>query len=102
MGRMGIADYLPDRKADAVPVSKLSKMTGLKPRKIRSAVRAEGRQGVPILSETRKHINGMWVWNGEDINELRQYARHVERTAKDMLKTLKPIKKILREYDRGN
>ena len=59
-------------------------------------LRRERREGHIILS-TKEDGGGYWIWDGENIEELRRYDAMQRSGAIDTLTTLKPIYKILKE-----
>lgn len=98
-GMKNIADMLPDNQADAIPAEQLCRLYGISKRRLHEAIRAERRSGAPILSSSETSRAGFWLWNGEDVSELRRYAKHVEGAALDMLMTLKPIRQLIKQHE---
>ena len=62
-------------------------------------LRQERREGRIILS-TKENGGGYWLWNGEDIQELKRYYKMHKSGAIDILSTLKPVYAILKEHNK--
>jgi biotin operon repressor len=85
-----ISELLPDNEQDAVSYQILSVITGMSGRELRRAIRHERRQGQPILSSKR----GLWLWNGEDLQEFEGTYKRLVRIGCDYLHTAKLMKEM--------
>ena len=97
-----ITELLKEGRENAVPAEDLMMILNITPRKLFEQIRAERRDGSLILS-TKDNGGGYWLWDGSNFKELEQYYKMQRSGAVDVLATLKPVYKILKEHEReGN
>lgn len=64
-----------------------------------SVLKEERRQGNVIISD-KTDGGGYWLWSG-NLDELKRYDKMQRSGALDILVTLKPVHKILKEHEEG-
>ena len=90
---MKISNLLPTDQESALSYRELSQITGLSHRELRDAIRRERRQGVAILTSHQRGRSGVWLWSGQDPEELMKCYRMLLRTGSDILQTAALMKK---------
>lgn len=85
-----IHERLFEGKARRKSTAQLRAETGLSVREIRAAIREERRQGHFILTEKRG-AGGYWLWDGNDLEELKTFAASHQAAALDLLRTMGPF-----------
>lgn len=89
-----IAERLEHSEARKKTTEQLLTELHISRRDLFAAIRKERREGELILSD--KAGGGYWLWSG-NIGELQRYYKMQRAGALDMLKTLKPVSRILRK-----
>ena len=89
-----IAEILEHGEENKITTEALLLALHISRRDLFAAIRKERREGELILSD--KAGGGYWLWNG-DMKELERYYKMQRAGALDMLKTLKPVRRLLRK-----
>lgn len=69
------------------------------PRKFYEELRNERREGFVILSQ-KDERGGYWLWDGQNVKELENYYNMQRGGAVDVLATLEPIRRLLKEAEK--
>lgn len=94
-GELGIEQYIPFRKENAVTREYLSAVTGLKDRKVRMLI-AQARREYPILNLSDG--KGYYRPTVEEYLEAKQFYHQEVARAKSIFWSLLGLKKWLRKY----
>lgn len=93
-----ISEHLLKGRENKRSIEELLSILKIERRDFYTALRNERRNGLFILSE-KDDGGGYWLWDGEDIGELRRYYIMQRKGAVDTLATLKPIYRELKRRE---
>lgn len=92
-----IHEHLDTGKHNMKSSVELCEILHLNRRDFYRQLRRERRQGFLILSSRETGNSGFWLWDGDSINELKNYYAMQRKSAIDILKTLHPVYETLKK-----
>lgn len=88
---MQISDYIPYGKNHAISRTELTRITGLKDREVRKAIKRELGRGTVILSSAAAR----GYWRTDDLAEIEAFIRESDHRRTTEAKTIEPLRRIL-------
>lgn len=90
---MQITDYIPYGKDHAISRAELARITGLKDREVRKAIKRELGRGTVILSSAAAR----GYWRTDDTAEIEAFIRESDHRRTTEARTVEPLRRILAE-----